>query len=52
MLKNAFWQRKLASKYKVTCRARNMLTKDGGSPLSFGPGGPQKVSDPNSKVEN
>ena len=28
---------KLASKYKVTRHVRNTLTKDGGSPLSFGP---------------
>ena len=47
-----FWPCKLVSKYKVTCHARNMLTKDGGSLLSFGFPGPQKVSDPYSKVEN
>ena len=32
-----FWPCKLARKYKVTCHARNTLTKDGGSPLSFVP---------------
>ena len=35
--KTLFWPCKLASKYKVTCHVRNALTKDGGSPLSFGP---------------
>ena len=43
---------KLASKYKVTCHARNKLSKDGSSTLSFGPPGHQKISDPYIKVEN
>ena len=48
-----FWPCRLASKHKMTCHTRNTLSKDGGSSLSFGPPpGPQKVSDPYSKVEN
>ena len=35
--KALLWLYKLASKSKVTCHARNTLTKYGGSPLSFGP---------------
>ena len=40
--KHVFWPCRLASKCKVTYRARNTLSKDGGSPLNFGPPGPQR----------
>ena len=33
--KHLFGRSKLASKYNVTCRARDTLTEDGSSPLSF-----------------
>ena len=48
--KALLWPCKLASKYKVTCHTRNMPTKFGGSPLSFGPPVPQSIGDHYSKV--
>ena len=52
--KALFWPYKLASKYMMTCHARNTLIRDGGSPLSFvpPPPGPQNVIDPYFNVEN
>ena len=38
--KELLWPHKLASKHKVSCHARNTLTKYGGSPFSFGPSPP------------
>ena len=49
--KTLFGACKLASKYKVTWHARNMLTKNGSSTLRSAPG-PQKVSDPHHKGQN
>ena len=38
---------KLANKFKVTCHAKNTMTKHGGSSLRFGPPlAHRKVSDP------
>ena len=51
--RRTFWPFQLASKYDVTCHARNMLIKNGGSPLSYAPPpGPQKISGPYIEVEN
>ena len=50
--KSTFWACKPAGKYKVTCHARNTMTKNGDSTSRFGLPGPQKVSDSNHKGQN
>ena len=52
--KTRFWPCMLANKCKVICHARNTLTKDGTSPLSFRPPRPPEGQRPlvRSKIQN